>query len=240
MERPLDRPAVSSGVVSATEGVRVELGVIGGTGPAGRALAARAALAGWSSVVGSRSAERAEAVARELRDRWPSSATEISGGTNEDAARADVVAVALPWEAVGEQLPALADLLDGKVVISMVNALVRSGGEFRPLLPARGSMAAEIASLAPGARVVATLHHLPARELGEADLPLGGDVLMCGDDEGAIAKVAELLSAMRCGEPVACGSLSLAGALEGLTAALLNVNVARRSRSTLKLVSGKR
>jgi len=217
----------------------VELGVIGGTGPAGRALAARAALAGRSSVVGSRSAERAGAVAQELRERWPSRPLPVTGGSNEDAARADVVAVALPWDAVGEQLPPLAPLLEGKVVISMVNALVRSGSEFRPLVPARGSMAAEIASLAPRARVVAALHHVPARELGAADVPLGGDVLVCGDDEAATAEAVELLLAMRCGDPVVCGSLSLAGALESLTAALLNVNVARRSRFTLKLVPGK-
>lgn len=217
----------------------MELGVIGGTGPAGRALAARAALAGRTTMLGSRSAERAASVVSGLLERWPSAAEALSGGTNDDAARADVVAVALPWDAVGEQLPPLAPLLADKIVISMVNALVRSGGELRPLVPARGSMAAEIASLVPRARVVGALHHVPARELGEADLSLAGDVLICGDDQEATTAVAELVSAMRCGDPVVCGSLSVAGALEGLTAALLNVNLARRSRSTLKLIPGK-
>jgi NADPH-dependent F420 reductase len=196
-------------------------------------------MAGRSTMVGSRSRARAQAIADELRERWPTKALSITGGTNDEAADADLVVVALPWDALGEQLPPLAERLAGKVVISMVNALQRSGGEFRPLVPARGSMAAEIASFAPGARVVAALHHVPARELGEIDLALGGDVLVCGDDDRAVAEAAGLVTAMRCGEPVPCGSLSLAGALESLTAALLNVNAARRTRSTLKLVPGK-
>ena len=38
----------------------------------------------------------------------------------------------------------------------------------------------------PQCRVVAALHHLPAKELGHLDSPIDSDVLICGDDKDAV------------------------------------------------------
>ena len=49
---------------------RMEIGVLGATGPAGRGLAVRLAAAGHDVLAGSRDRSRAEAIVGELRERW--------------------------------------------------------------------------------------------------------------------------------------------------------------------------
>ncbi len=56
-----------------------------------------------------------------------------------------------------------ASRLNGKVVISMVNALVREGKELVPLYPPRGSMAAQLAFALPESPIVGCLSP-PARK----------------------------------------------------------------------------
>src|SRR6476469_4630731 len=48
----------------------MKMGVLGGTGPAGRGIAARLAAAGHDGVVGSRDRERARSVVDALREQW--------------------------------------------------------------------------------------------------------------------------------------------------------------------------
>src|SRR5919107_4250579 len=92
--------------------------VLGGTGPQGRGLARRFAAAGLQVVIGSRSAERAEATASRIGDETGS---KVAGADNEAAAGAgDVVILAVPWEGHRELVEALAPVLAGKVVVDCV------------------------------------------------------------------------------------------------------------------------
>src|SRR5947209_6946195 len=110
----------------------MRVGILGGTGPAGKALAARLASAGIDVVIGSRSRERGESMCQELREKWPDRDLSLSGGENVDAANADLVVVATPWDAAATTAGTVADHLADKVVISMANALTRLGKEFVP------------------------------------------------------------------------------------------------------------
>ena len=56
---------------SVCEGRGVHVGILGGTGPAGRGVAVRLAESGARIVLGSRDAERAIGIAEELRALWP-------------------------------------------------------------------------------------------------------------------------------------------------------------------------
>ena len=76
----------------------MHVGILGGTGPAGRGLAVRLAEAGVRVTLGSRDAERAAGIAADVVARWPRRSLEISGAENRRAAEADVVVVATPWE----------------------------------------------------------------------------------------------------------------------------------------------
>jgi len=157
---------------------QTSVGVLGGTGPAGTALAARLSSIGYNVVIGSRSSERAEEKAKEIRDAWPALNLPLRGGSNEEAAACEIVVLATPWDSAATTVREHLVALRGKVVISMANALVRVGHEFQPLVPPRGSVAAHVQAAAPDCHVVAAFHHLPAKELGHLGDPIDSDVLI--------------------------------------------------------------
>src|SRR5690606_29223718 len=119
-------------------------GILGGTGPAGSALAARLASVGFETVVGSRSRDRAREVVDGLKERWSGRDLLIDAGDNEEAAGGDLVVIATPWDGAAQTAQAVEAQLRGKVVVSMANALTRIGKEFQPLVPPRGSVAASV------------------------------------------------------------------------------------------------
>lgn len=216
-------------------GSSTSIGVLGGTGPAGTAVAARLASVGFSVVIGSRSAERAEEKAREIRDAWPSLSLDLRGGTNHDAASRDVIVLATPWDSAATTAKEHEADLAGKVVVSMANALVRVGSEFQPLVPPRGSVAAHVQVAVPHCRVVAALHHLPAKELGHLGDPIDSDVLICSDDKDALRIVSDIVERIPGCRPLDAGELSNATAIEAFTAVLLQLNVRYKTRVAPRL-----
>ena len=213
----------------------MSIGILGGTGPAGRGLAVRLAVAGETVVIGSRDAARAETVAAELVERWPARRLSLSGAENASATAADVVVVATPWEAALPTVRPLADALSGKVVVSMVVGMIREGREFLTLLPPRGSMAASVQDALPGSFVSAALHHLPASEMEKLDHVLVADVLVCSDHPSATAATVALVERIEGLRPIDAGSLSQAGAIESFTAVLTTVNIRHKVHAAVRL-----
>ncbi len=214
----------------------MDVGILGGTGPAGSALAARLASAGLGVVIGSRSVERATEACETIVKRWPDRELALTPGANVDAAAAAVIVVATPWDAAAQTVAPLAGALAGKVVISMANALVRESGEFRPVIPESGSVAAAVQAAAPTALVAAAFHHLPAKALADLSAPVEGDVLICANLAQAVDTAAGLARRMPHLRAIPAGSLASAGAVEAFTAVLLEVNRRNRARATIKLV----
>ena len=163
----------------------MEIGVLGGTGPAGSGLAVRLASVGFDVVIGSRSKYRAMEVADKLLAKWSDRELSIAAGDNHTAASAEVVFVATPWDAAAATVKDCETELKGKVVISMANALARVGHEFQPLVPPRGSVAASVQAAVPRSLVAASMHHVPAAELGDIAHPVESDVLVCSDHTSA-------------------------------------------------------
>jgi NADPH-dependent F420 reductase len=215
----------------------MRIGILGGTGPAGSALAARLASVGFETIVGSRSRERALDIVEGLRSRWEGRELTIDGADNEGAAHADLVVVATPWDGATQTAQHLEAHLRGKVVISMANALTRIGNEFQPLVPPRGSMAASVQAVLPRSLVAAGLHHVPAKELGDLDHPIESDVLICSDHPEATQATADLLAKIPHLRPLDCGGLSLATPIESFTAVLLQLNVRYKTRVAVKFTS---
>jgi 8-hydroxy-5-deazaflavin:NADPH oxidoreductase len=208
----------------------VRIGILGGTGPAGSALAARLAAAGFEVIVGSRSKYRAMEAVDKLLGRWPERQLPIIAADNEGAAAADVVVIATPWDGATQTATSVAGHLDGKTVISMANAVIRIGKEFQPLVPPRGSVAASVQAAVPSCQVAAAFHHVPAKELGDLDHPIESDVLICSDFPHATELTSELVSKIPNMRPLDAGGLSLATPIESFTAVLLQLNVHYKTR----------
>lgn len=214
----------------------MDVGIIGGTGPAGRGLGLRLAAAGMSIAVGSRHAERAAEVVAEMTSAWGERLTgSLHGVGNEEAAGAGLVVLATPWDSALATAVPLAGALEGKVLVSMASALVREGREMLALVPPRGSVAAALQAALPGTRVAAALHHLPAREMGDLDSGLVADVLVCSDDPDATAQSMSLVERIEGLRPLDAGSLNQAAAIEAFTAVCVTLNIRHRAHSTLKL-----
>ena len=212
----------------------MRIGILGGTGPAGGALAVRLASVGFDTVVGSRSTERAAKVCDRLKSEWPDHDLPLSGTANSGAASCDVVVVATPWDAAAATAALLADELAGKVVISMGNALVKMGREFQPLAPPRGSVAASVQAAVPRALVSAALHHVPAHDLGDLNRPVDSDVLVCSDHPGATATTMEIVAKLPGVRALDAGPLSCATPVEAFTAVLLQLNVRYKTRVAVR------
>ncbi|MCL4446599.1 MAG: NADPH-dependent F420 reductase [Actinobacteria bacterium] len=213
----------------------MEIGILGGTGPAGRGLAARLAASGVGVVLGSRDERRAELIAGELSLSLPKGAIGVEGASNEEAARAEIVVVATPWESTTSVITPLEPLLVGKVVISMVNALQKEGREMLALIPPRGSVAATIQATLPQSLVAAAFHHLPASEMLNLDSGLSADVLVCSDHREAIDKTIALVDRMEGLRGLNAGSLHQAMAIEAFTAVCITVNIASRAHSSVRM-----
>jgi len=198
-------------------------------------LALRLAAAGVEVTVGSRTADRATQRVEEATARWGDRQLSIHSDQNAGAAAAEIVVIATPWDAAVATASGLADVLAGKVVVSMANALQRVGEEFQPLIPPRGSVAESVQASLERSSVGAAFHHVPARLLGNLDQELDCDVLVCADRPEALTQTERLVASIPGLRPVTAGTLSLAGAIEAFTGVLLNVNVRHKARASIKL-----
>lgn len=221
-------------VPSSTTVAPVQIGILGATGPAGSGLAARLASVGFEVVVGSRSRYRAMEVRDSLLERWPGRSLAIDAADNEGAASADVVVIATPWDAAAATAKSVATQLQGKVVISMANALAKVGHEFQPLVPPRGSVAASVQAAVPRSRVAAALHHVPAKELGDLEVPVESDVLVCSDHLAATEATLDIVSKIPDLRPLDAGELSNAAPIEAFAAVLLQLNIRYKTRAAVR------
>lgn len=210
------------------------IAVIGGTGPQGKGLGYRFAKHGHDVIIGSRSAERAVPVAEEIAARGVSGA--VTGGDNAAAAAAaDMVLLAIPYDGHDELVESLADALADKIVISCVNPLgFDKRGPYG--LDVERSAAESAAALVPTARVTGAFHHVAAASLWSDEEYLSHeDVLVCGDDSDAVAEVVALAETVTARPGVKAGALRLARQLEPLTAVLISINKAYKTRSGISI-----
>jgi 8-hydroxy-5-deazaflavin:NADPH oxidoreductase len=191
----------------------VRVAIVGGTGPFGRALAARLVDAGVEVVVGSRDEGRAREAALELG---------CSGATNADASEdADLVILAVNAEAAIETARELSSAIGTKPVLSVASELQVTKAGVHPS-PDPASLAARIQAELAGP-VLVGLHSLAASSLGGKEPP-DEDAFVCGDDADAKELALEIAARLTSGRALDAGPLASARALEGLTAVIVNLN----------------
>jgi NADPH-dependent F420 reductase len=210
------------------------LAFIGGTGPEGKGLAARFARAGLSVIIGSRSAERGEEAAKEIR---AAAGGSVSGATNADAVLvADTILITLPYSGLNDTLPPLAGAIGDKIVISTVVPLEFSGGRASIMQIDDGSAAEETKRLLPDARVVGAFQNLAAHKLFDVSHALEGDVIVTSDDREALREVMALSERIEGIRGVNGGNLRASRYVEGITAMLVGINRNYKAEAHVKIV----
>jgi NADPH-dependent F420 reductase len=196
------------------------LAILGGTGKEGPGLALRWSKAGYRILIGSRSAEKAQAAALEINQAL--GITTVSGMENaRAAAQAEICILTVVQAAHQEALLSVKEALQGKI---LVDATARV--DFRdPRPPAPPSAARQAQDLlGDGVRVVAAFQNVPAHVLKkDLEHPLDVDVLICADDLAAVQEVITLAQAAGMRAYYA-GGLDNALTVEGLTALLISIN----------------
>ena len=191
----------------------MRVAVVGGTGPFGRAVAARLHAAGLDVIVGSRDAERAAATALEL---------DCVGEANGDAcADADFIVLAVNAEGALDTARELREAIGATPVLCVASELRFSKQGVFPSLDALSL--AERIQAELGGPVVAGLHSLAASSLA-AGSPPDEEAFVCGDDADAKALALDLAQRLTAGRALDAGPLASARALEGLTAVIVNLN----------------
>jgi 8-hydroxy-5-deazaflavin:NADPH oxidoreductase len=212
------------------------IGIVGGTGPLGRGLAARWARQGHRVHIGSRDRQRAEDAVERLVDEG-APPEQLAAGANEEVVPAvDVVILAVPYAAQQATLAVLADLVADRIVCTAVVPLGFDGDGPYLESVAAGSAAAECREILPEARLVAGFHAVSSKRLRRVDEPVDADALLCGDDEEALEVVARLADEIPGLRGVIVGPLRLAAQLEGQTAVVLSYNRRAKTEAGLRLV----
>ena len=210
------------------------IGFLGGTGPEGRGLGLRLALAGNDVMIGSRDAARAAAAAERVAARAPEASVEA--GLNEDvAALAETVFVTVPYEGQRPLLEPLAVALSGKIVVTTVVPLGfdAGGASFLPI--EAGSAAMEARETVPDSRVVAAFQTISAHDLLNPKKRVDSDVVVCSDDEEAKEAVSRLAEEIPGVRAVDGGGLRNAVFVEHITPLILNINRIYKARAAIRL-----
>lgn len=207
----------------------MRIAIVGGTGGMGYGLAVRLAAAGQDVVIGSRSADRAQAAAQRVKALLgPKLRGSIEGGANAEIVKdATVVMVTVPFPGQADTYKAIkASLGPNTTVVDCTVPLASEvgGRPTRMLGVWEGSAAQQARSICGRDLSLASgFHTVMAGTLEAIDLPIDQDVLICGDPEArkVAAEVVGFLPGARC---VDCGGLETARILESLTALLIGIN----------------
>lgn len=210
------------------------VGIVGGTGAFGQALAVRLALAGESVVISGRDRSRSVEAAQKLVERYRLTDASISGTTLDEAFEAQIVVVCVPFTAVDStigdrSLPA------ESVVVTAVNQIERSTAG--PRFVGVTSVAERISATLPKCGVATAFNHIPAKWLRDLDAAFEADVFVAATDERAADAAARLVRCVQGLRPVAVGSLESARCIEEMTTVVLRANKSLGHSNALRLMS---
>ncbi|MGB7339520.1 MAG: NADPH-dependent F420 reductase [Phototrophicaceae bacterium] len=198
------------------------IAVLGGTGKEGSALAARWALNGYKVIIGSRTAEKAEAAAAELNAELEGDY--LVGRSNQDAAaEAGIVVLSVPYSAHAKTLEGVAEQLQGKILIDITVPI--SPPDVSTVTVPEGLSAAQEAQnmLGDGVNVVSAFQNVSYVKIKNPSTYVDCDVFVSGDNDESKTEVIKLIEAagMR---GVDVGPLANAIVAESLTPVLLYIN----------------
>jgi 8-hydroxy-5-deazaflavin:NADPH oxidoreductase len=198
------------------------IAVIGGTGKEGKGLAYRLAKAGYRVLIGSRSQQKAELVAKELISMLGTWAS-VGGTTYQDAVKlSEIIALTVPYAAHRDTLEAIKDGMKGKILIDVTVPLFLPNVT-RVKMPPAGSAAQEASAiLGEDVEVTSAFQNISSEHL-LSDMPIECDVLVSGTSKEARSVTLNLVASVGLTGWDA-GPLENSAVVEGLTSILIGIN----------------
>jgi len=198
------------------------IAVLGGTGQQGGGLAQRLAKAGHRVTIGSRDPARAAATLAG----WPLGRSIASADYAGATAAADVVILAIPFDAVeGVLVGCGPHVRPNALVIDVIVPVTFARQSVELSAIAEGSAAEYVkARLPEHAQLAATFKTVPAHLLNEIDRPLDCDEFVCADSADARAAASALVGDVAGLRAVDVGPLRAARSIEHLTLLAIRIN----------------
>jgi len=203
------------------------LGLIGGTGDLGFALAVHLSK-NHQVLMGSRNLEKAKAAVDEINTEKKNSeiTRNLEPAENSKVVQlSDILILTVPHANALETVRSLSNGFRGnQILISAVAAVAKKGDEFVSETDASGiSFAQQIKKIIPDSvKVAAAFQTVPAKVLYR-ETEIAADVPVATDTREVYESVASLVMEIPDLRPLYLGSLRLSGDVERLTALLLNI-----------------
>ena len=214
------------------------IAVIGGTGKEGKGLAYRWVKAGYSVIIGSRKAEKAQAAVDDLYERLnDAEKSRLKGMENTEAVKnADIGVLTVPYQFHKDILESLKDVLAGKYLLDVTVPLVPPKVSTVHVPPEGSASLQAQAILGEETKVISAFQNI-SFELLLSDEDIECDVLVCGKGPESRQVGLKLVKAAGL-QGWDAGPLANSIVAEGFTSILIRINKQNKVKSAGIRITG--
>jgi 8-hydroxy-5-deazaflavin:NADPH oxidoreductase len=199
------------------------IAIIGATGNMGSAIARSIAKGPYRLLLKASKQDELDALVNDIQSKNPSAEVESVICPTEASWEADIIILAVPYEAEKNIAPQIKDVASQKIVISIANPLNQN---YDGLVTAPGTSAAEeLQKLLPNSKIVKAFNTTFASDFSEP--VINGtqvDAFVAGNDEEALQTVSELVATAGF-NPIIAGDLSVSRTLENMQLLLIQLGM---------------
>ena len=210
----------------------MKIAIIGGTGGQGLGIAIRFVQAGEDVIIGSRTAEKAEAAVGKVKDLL-GDVDNIKAAENADAAaEAELLVLTVPLAAQKSTLRSIKEGASGKILLDATGPLESAIGgspiEYVDLWD--GAAAERSAKILKDTHVICAFNNISSAALMNFKEPIDCDCLISGDDADSKVVAAELIEKIPGVNVIDCGPLERAKIIEKITPLLIGLNIRNKTQ----------
>jgi NADPH-dependent F420 reductase len=198
------------------------IAIVGATGNMGTALSKSLARAGYPLFLFGRNREEVKNLIDDISSSGKSH-VEALASLDEVGDKAEILILAVPYEAEQQLAKELKDSVRGKIVISISNPLNESYDGL--VTDPDTSAAEELQEALPNAKVVKSFNTVFAADYAQPNIDGKQiDAFVAGNDDDAVKVVSDIVSSMGL-NPLTAGKLSTSRTLEGMQLLLIQLNM---------------
>jgi 8-hydroxy-5-deazaflavin:NADPH oxidoreductase len=199
------------------------IAIIGATGNMGSAIAKSIAKGPYRLLLKGNKQEELDSLVKAIQTKDPHAEVESAVCPTEASWEADIIILAVPFEAEKEIAPMIKEVASQKIVISIANPL---NATYNGLITAPGTSAAEeLQKLLPHSKVVKAFNTTFAADFTTPFINgTQADAFIAGNDEDALQIVSDLVTTAGF-HPIVAGDLSVSRTLENMQLLLIQLGM---------------
>ena len=199
------------------------IAIIGATGNMGSAISKSVAKGPYRLILKATKQEELDALVSEIKSQSPDTDVEAAVCPTEASWEADIIILAVPFNAEKGLAEKIKEVANQKIVISIANPLNET---YNGLVTAQDSSAAEeLQKLLPNSKIIKAFNTTFAADFSTPVIDgKQVDAFIAGNDEDALQTVSDLVSTVGF-NPIVAGDLSVSGTLERMQLLLIQLGV---------------